>query len=83
MEHFKTEKGIMLGLNKEQIISKLGNCYVVKDSVEGYMELYYRIEEPNDTRTKLLQNQNMPVYYASYTLRNDKLQKFEFGFEYP
>ncbi len=83
IEHFKTEKGIMLGLNKEQIISKLGSCYVVKDSAKGYIELYYSIEAPNDSKTKLLESQNMPIYYASYILRNDKLQKFEFGFEYP
>ena len=83
VDHFKTEKGIMLGLNKEQIISKLGNCYVVKDRAKRYMELYYRIEAPSDSRTKLLESQNMPIYYASYIFRNDKLQKFEFGFEYP
>lgn len=80
---FRTEKGIELGLSKQQIIDKLGKCYITKDSTKEHIELYYRIEEPNDSKTKLLRNQNMPVYYASYILRNDKLQKFEFGFEYP
>ncbi len=28
IEQFKTEKGIRLGLNKKQIIDKLGSCYI-------------------------------------------------------
>ncbi|MCP2028392.1 hypothetical protein L1276_003562 [Flavobacterium sp. HSC-32F16] len=81
--NFKTGKGIKLGMNKNDIIQKLGKCYAAIDSTKGYMELYYRIELPNDTKAKLLKNSGMPVYYASYKLWNDKLEKFEFGFEYP
>jgi len=83
IDTFKTEKGIKLGMSKKQIIEKLGNCYVAKDSTNGYIELYYRLEYPNDSKTKLLERQNMPIYYASYKLWKDKLEKFEFGFEYP
>ena len=43
----------------------------------------YRIEQPRDSKTKLLQNNNMPIYYANYKLKNDKLENIEFGFEYP
>ncbi|MBW3521160.1 hypothetical protein [Chryseobacterium sp. NKUCC03_KSP] len=80
---FKTEKGIKLGLTKKQIIEKLGNCYAPIDSTKGYIELYYVIEQPKDSKSKILENNKMPVYFASYKLWNDRLEKFEFGFEYP
>jgi len=83
IDTFKTEKGIKLGMNKKQIIEMLGNCYVANDSSKGYIELYYRLETPNDSKTKILESNNMPIYYASYKLWKDKLEKFEFGFEYP
>jgi hypothetical protein len=83
IDTFKTEKGIKLGLNKKEIIERLGSCYVAKDSTKNYIELYYRIETPKDSQTKILENNNMPVYYASYKLWSKKLARFEFGFEYP
>jgi len=83
IETFQTEKGIRLGLTKEQVIEKLGKCYAVVDSVKDCIELYYRIENPKDSRTKILETNNMPVYYATYTFCKDKLRYYEFGFEYP
>lgn len=80
---FKTEKGIKLGISKKAIIEKLGNCYTAKDSTKNSIEINYRIELPNDSNTKLLTNNNMPIYYATYRLTNDKLESIEFGFEYP
>ena len=83
VDTFKTEKGIKLGMNKKQIIERLGSCYVANDSSKGYIELYYRLETQNDSKTKILESNNMPIYYASYKLWKDRLEKFEFGFEYP
>jgi hypothetical protein len=83
IDTFKTEKGIRLGMNKKQIIGRLGNCYTATDSSKGYIELYYKLEDPNDSKTKILERLNMPIYYASYKLWKDRLEKFEFGFEYP
>jgi hypothetical protein len=83
VDSIKTEKGIMLGMSKGEVIKRLGNCYAALDSTKEYMELYYRIEAPHDTKTHLLENHNMPIYYASYKIRNGGLEKFEFGFEYP
>lgn len=80
---FKTEKGIKLGISKNEIIEKLGTCYVAKDSTKNRIELNYRIELPNDSKTKLLTSNNMPIYYAKYRLTNNKLENIEFGFEYP
>jgi hypothetical protein len=82
-KEFETEKGIKLGISKRQIIEKLGNCYVVKDSSKNTIELNYRLELPNDSKTKILKTNNLPIYYASYKLTNDKLESIEFGFEYP
>lgn len=82
-KEFETEKGIKLGISKREIIEKLGTCYVVKDSTNNGIALNYRLELPNDSKTKLLKSNNMPFYYATYRLTNDKLENIEFGFEYP
>lgn len=82
-KELKTEKGIKLGISKRKIIEKLGTCYEAKDSTKTSIELIYRLEFPNDSKTKLLKNNNMPIYYATYRLTNDKLENIEFGFEYP
>jgi len=82
-ETFKTEKGIKLGMSKKEVINRLGNCYVSVDSTIDLIELYYRIENPKDSRTKILETNNMPVYYATYGFWKDELKQFEFGFEYP
>jgi hypothetical protein len=82
-EEFKTEKGIKLGINKKEIIEKLGNCYTAKDSTENSMQMFYSIELPKDSKSKLLEKNNMPIYYAKYKLVGNKLINIEFGFEYP
>jgi hypothetical protein len=83
VDTIKSGRGIRLGMAKEEIINRLGHCYTALDSTQEYIELYYRIETPKDTRTNLLANHNLPVYYASYKIRNGGLEMFEFGFEYP
>ena len=83
IETFQTEKGIRLGLTKQQVIEKIGSCYAVVDSTKDCIEIYYRIENPKDSKTKILESNNMPVYYSTYTFCKDKLRYYEFGFEYP
>jgi hypothetical protein len=83
LREFETEKGIKLGISKKEIVDKLGTCYVAEDSANNNITLNYRIELPNDSKTKLLTSNNMSIYYAIYRLTNDKLKYFEFGFEYP
>ena len=80
---FKTEKGIKLGMTKQEVISRLGKCYVVVDSTKNLIELYYRIENPKDSKTKILESNKMPVYYATYAFLGNELKQYEFGFEYP
>lgn len=83
IENFESEKGIKLGVSKEFVKTKLGNCYKEILHSDSYIEILYRIEQPNDSGTKLLEKYNMPVYYATYKFLYDKLIEFEFGFEYP
>ncbi len=81
--NFATEKLIKLGLTKKEVITRLGNCYSASDSTSKSITINYILEDPEDSRTKLLERQNMPIYYATYVFKNDKLVEFEFGFEYP
>lgn len=83
IETFESEKGIKLGVTKEFLKNKLGNCNKEILHSDNYIELLYRIEQPNDSETKILEKHNIPVYYATYKFLNNKLIEFEFGFEYP
>lgn len=80
---FKTEKDIRLGISKIELIKKIGHCYLAKDSTKNSIELNYKIELPKDSKTSFLRKNNMPIYYANYTFKSDKLENIEFGFEYP
>jgi hypothetical protein len=82
IESFKTEKGIRLGILKEEVVNKLGKCYT-SSSRKGAEIITYRLESPQDSKTNLLERHNMPVYYSIYSFKKDKLAEFEFGFEYP
>ena len=74
-----TEKGIRLGLTQDEVIKKLGTCHTTLYNGKNYVELYYLIERPQDSRTGLLKRQNMYMYFASYQFRNNKLETIEFG----
>jgi hypothetical protein len=83
LDSLVTEKNIRLGITKNEVVSKLGNCYTTNDSTKHSVTINYRLESPQDSRTQLLERQNMPIYYATYKFKKDKLIEFEFGFEYP
>lgn len=83
IDKFKSEKEIKLGVSKSFVVNNLGECYKEIIHSDNYTEIYYRIEQPNDSETELLIKHNMPVYYASYKFLNNKLFEFEFGLEYP
>jgi hypothetical protein len=83
VDRFSSEKNILLGLAKEELIAKLGNCYAVSDSTSKSITINYRLESPQDSKTKLLKRQSLPIYFAKYKFYKDKLIEFEFGFEYP
>lgn len=83
INHFATEKNIKLGLTKNEVVAMLGDCYSTSDSTNKSITINYKLESPKDSRTKLLERQNMPIYYGTYVFKDDKLVEFEFGFEYP
>ena len=83
IDHFATEKNIKLGLTKNEVIAVFGHCYSISDSTDKGISINYRLESPQDSRTKILERQNMPIYYATYKFSNNKLVEYEFGFEYP
>lgn len=80
---FETEKGIKLGISRKELIQKLGTCFITKDSTKNSVAICYRISLPDDSKTKLLTNHNMPVYFATYRLINNRVKSIHFGFEYP
>jgi hypothetical protein len=69
-----TQKGIFLGMSKEELISKLGKPKLGLDDMLEY-------KAKNDAG--ILAKYNMPIYYGKYTFRKNKLVSISFGFEYP
>lgn len=80
---FQSEKGIQLGITKEVLTEKLGNCFKVQNQRKNSLSLLYKIEAPQDTKDGLLKRHNLPIYYATYKFWDNKLTEIEFGFEYP
>lgn len=77
---FVSGNGIELGMNRESVGEILGNCYEV-DTVNRNEILKYTVDDYSNSG--LLKRYNMPVYYAHYEFKEDKLIRFRFGFEYP
>lgn len=65
------------------MISKLGGCYKLLDSTEHNLSIEYRMDMEQGPKSEFLYRYNMPIYFAQYDFKNNKLQKFIFGFEYP
>ncbi len=80
---FSTEKGIKLGMTNFELIEIFGECYKVNIKTKDSLKISYRIELPQDTKNEYLSKHNMPIYYADYDFVRNKLNRFEFGFEYP
>jgi hypothetical protein len=79
---FTTGKNIHLGITKSHLISTLGKP--IHRASKGKFETYeYRIEDEEMNKSNFLIHYNMPIYFGSYTFKNDKLVSFQFGFEYP
>lgn len=80
MDHFISGKGIQLGMTLEAVAQILGKNF--KEHAElGEIVISYRIE--NAKTSDFLQLHDAPSYYGQYHFRNNRLVKFDFGFEYP
>jgi len=78
-----TEKGIELGIGRTELIAKLGDSYEIVNSQDSELTISYKIEMPQKTANNFLERYNMPIYFANYQFVDDRLNWFEFGFEYP
>ena len=79
VEQFISGKGIRLGMSKKAVTDILGKGY--RESVHPDEQIVsYRID---DKDAALLQRHNAPAYYGQYYFRENRLVRFEMGFEFP
>lgn len=75
-DFFETESGIRIGIGLKELIRIKGKDYT-KAIKNGFVVINYGIKNGKNI---FLKNYNMPVYNAEYYFKNDKLEKFSFGF---
>lgn len=78
---FISNQGIQLGMSKNEVIARLGECYKAERSRTGSVKLMYHVDDVKNS--ELLQEYNMPEYYTECEFKNDKLIRYRFGFYYP
>lgn len=78
-DNFNTESGLKLGMTLEEITSIKGSNYKVEKKSNEQI-LRYTIDNPDDPKVKQYE---MPPYFMEFYLKNNKLYKIIFGFEYP
>lgn len=77
---FTTESGLQLGLSFEEVVKIKGDRYLRK--VAGNeTTLSYRIDD--FTKSIFLKSYNMPGYFIELVLKEEKVIKIAFGFDYP
>ena len=81
IKKFVSGKGIQLGMSKARLISILGKPSKVM-TASNSVTFIYRIED-FEGKNDFLSCYNMPIYFGNYLFKNNKLFKFNFGFEYP
>lgn len=77
---FETESNICLGLDLKKIIEVKGSNYS-KIEKENSIIITYRDDDYDNS--SFLKRYNMPSYYMEYTIKQDKVVKIKFGFDYP
>lgn len=77
LNHFKTTNGIKLGSNSKEVAEKIGIPISI-NKIQGTEIWSYGIYGNYD----FLKRYNRYKFYARYTIKNDKVNKIEFGFEY-
>jgi hypothetical protein len=86
-ESFFSESGIKLGMTIMDVIQIKGDFFSSVSLNEKYRLIFYSISEYIDFdwnfTSMFLERYNMPAYIACYWFENNKLIKFEYGFEYP
>lgn len=78
-DNFNTESGLKLGMTLEEITSIKGSNYKVEKKSNEQI-LRYTIDNPDDPKVKQYE---MPPYFMEFYLKDNKVYKIIFGFEYP
>jgi hypothetical protein len=78
-EDFKSESGIHLDLTLDSLILKKGHNYSLSlnnnDTIISY--------KTDVEHSEFVKRYSMATYIMEYTIRNNKIRKMYFGFEYP
>jgi len=77
---FLTENQIQLNMSFNELVNLKGNNFTKKESKDS-MILTYR--DDNFDSSPFLKRYNMPSYFYEFTLIDEKVVKFKFGFDYP
>jgi hypothetical protein len=79
LKEFTTNLGIKLGDKQEQILKKLGKPND-QQKQKGVTTATYITEQ---SKSRLLQEFDMPLYYEKFVFSSEILKEYEFGFDYP
>jgi len=79
LKEFTTNSGIKLGDKQEQILKKLGKPNDQQEQNDTTAATYI----PKQSKSRLLQEFDMPLYYEKFIFSGGILKEYEFGFEYP
>lgn len=78
-EDFETESGLKLGISFDEIINLKGKDYKVEKKSNGDI-VRYVIDDPDNPKIK---EYEMPPYFMEFYVKDNKVYKIIFGFEYP
>jgi hypothetical protein len=76
---FKTESGLKLGMSLNELVKKKGKNYEIRFDVDS--TLVYKLN--TNTESSFLTRYNMPGYFMEFKIKNNKVRKILFGFDYP
>jgi len=77
--NFISDSGLKLGMDLNQLIELKGKRYK-EYSEHGVKVLSYTIDNPD---SPLIRETGLPLYFIRVSLKNNKVFKIIFGFEYP
>lgn len=80
-KNFKTESNLCLGMALKDLEVIKGKEYLKKDIDSNTTLVTYRINDMDSS--PFLKRYNMPGYFIECTLKNDRITKVFFGFDYP
>lgn len=80
-KNFKTESNLGLGMTLKDLEAIKGKEYVKKDLDGNTILITYRVNDMDSS--PFLKRYNMPGYFLECTLKDDRITKLFFGFDYP